>query len=158
MKSFDEVYNQYAEMVYKIAFMYFGNADDSEDALQEVFMKYLYASPRFKDGGHEKAWLIRVTQNKCLDMLKSSARKNSSIDDIPLSAETADKDARLDVIAKIISLPPKYKSTILLYYYYDYSVSNIAHTLKISNSAVKMRLKRGREILKIELEDYNEKK
>ncbi|MDE6658665.1 MAG: RNA polymerase subunit sigma-24, partial [Eubacterium sp.] len=38
--------------------------------------------------------------------------------------------------------------------YYDYSVSEISKTLQISSSAVKMRLKRGREILKIELEDY----
>ena len=48
---------------------------------------------------------------------------------------------------------------MILYYYNDYSVEEIAKILKISKSAVKMRLKRSRELLKIQLEDYdNEQK
>ena len=59
-----------------------------------------------------------------------------------------------DILKKVIALPEKYKSTVILYYYDDYSVDEISKILKISKSAVKMRLKRGREILKLELEDY----
>ena len=154
MNDFDDVYHRYADMIYKIAFMYFGNKDDTEDALQEVFVKYLTRSPSFKDSNHEKAWLIRTTQNKCLDLLRSSERKNSRLEELQIPVDTEDRDTAIDVLSKIISLPQKYKSAIILYYYYDYSVSQISQTLKISQSAVKMRLKRGREILKIELEDY----
>ena len=59
-----------------------------------------------------------------------------------------------DVIAKVIALPEKYKSAIILFYYNDYTVEEISKTLKISKSAVKKRLQRGRDILKLELEDY----
>lgn len=153
---FEAKYNQYGKMLYKIAFLYFGNSYDAEDALQEVFIRLMYDAPSFKDKNHEKAWLIRVTQNKCRDMLKASHSKNASLDEIELSDFVkTENDEQLDVLKQVVALPAKYKTAIILYYYYDYSVSEISKTLQISNSAVKMRLKRGREILKIELEDYD---
>lgn len=155
MKDFETLYADYADMVYKIAFVYCGNAADSEDVLQEVFMRYLYSSPRFHDDEHEKAWLIRVTQNLCCNMLKSPLRKACDIESLSIAADTPDREQKLDLLAKVIALPAKYKSAMLLYYYYDYSVTETAHTLKISTSAVKMRLKRAREQLKTALEGYD---
>lgn len=152
---FDTVYNTYGDMMYKIAYLYLGSADDAEDVMQDVFTKLLTSQPSFKDEEHKKAWIIRTTQNKCKDVLKLSSRQNVSIDDLQFADNGFDSDTKLDVVSKLIKLPPKYKSAIILFYYYDYSVSQIASTLKISTSSVKMRLKRGREILKIELEDYS---
>ncbi len=151
---FSKKYDTYGNMLYKIAYLYFGNPHDSEDAMQEVFIKLLYKAPDFKDENHEKAWLIRTMQNTCLNMLKRPSKRQVSIEDIPLSVTDSDSDTRLDIIKAVVSLEPKYKTAVVLYYYYDYSVSKIAKTLKISNSAAKMRLKRGREQLKTELEGY----
>lgn len=155
MADFDELYSKYGEMLYKIAFLYFGNGDDAEDALQEVFVKALTKLPN-ADDERQKAWLIRVTQNQCRDMLKKSERRNLLIDENVLAKSPDDysNESRIDVLQKIVGLNQKYKAVIILYYYYDYSVSQIADTLKISQSSVKMRLKRGRELLKIELEGY----
>lgn len=155
MADFDELYSKYGEMLYKIAFLYFGNGDDAEDALQEVFVKALTKLPN-ADDERQKAWLIRVTQNQCRDMLKKSERKNLLIDENVLAKSSDDysNESRIDVLQKIVGLNQKYKAVIILYYYYDYSVSQIADTLKTSQSSVKMRLKRGRELLKIELEGY----
>lgn len=153
---FEAKYKLYGDMLYKIAFVYLGNHHDAEDALQEAFIKLLYGSPAFRDLEHEKAWLIRVTQNACLDMLRSSAKKNVSAGDITLvDGAKTDSDTRLDVIRHVAALPAKYKTAVLLYYYYGCSVNEISRTLKISSSAVKQRLKRAREALKIELEDYS---
>ena len=152
---FEAKYQEYGKMLYKIAFLYLGNSYDAEDALQEVFIRLMYNAPSFKDKNHEKAWLIRVTQNKCRDMLKSSHSKTASLDDIEISDFVkTENDAQLDVLKQVVALPAKYKTAVILYYYYDYSVFEISKTLQISQSAVKMRLKRGREILKLELEDY----
>lgn len=151
---FEAKYNEYGNMLYKIAFLYLGNASDTEDVLQDIFTKYLCGKYRFKNSEHEKAWFIRVTQNKCLDYLKKSGRKNECIDDVPVTATYKDNDMEQDVIAKVIALPQKYKSAIILFYYNDYTVEEISKTLKISKSAVKKRLQRGRDILKLELEDY----
>lgn len=148
-------YKEYGEMLYRIAFVYLGNPDDTEDILQEVFIALLYNSPEFKSKEHEKAWLIRITQNKCINFLKSTSRKNIPIDELKLPTYSEKQEEKIDIIKNILSLPPKYKTTVILYYYNDYSVDEIAKALKISKSAVKMRLKRAREILKIELEDYH---
>ena len=148
--TFKVKYRQYSNMLYKIAFLYLGKSYEAEDALQEVFTKYLYKSPKFKDDEHEKAWLIRVTTNTCKDMMKSFFRKKVvNIDEVQLQSS----DKNNEILNEIIRLPTKYKTVIHLYYYEDYSVSKIAEILKISASAVKMRLHRGREILKLELED-----
>ncbi len=152
---FETEYDKYGVMLYKIAFLYFGNAADTEDALQEVFIKLLYRAPSFRDEEHKKAWLIRTTQNQCLDMLKKGREKASDVSEFSVSHRCDDNDLRLDVQNKIIALSERYKSVIILFYYYDYSIKEIAHTLKISTSAVKMRLIRAREQLKTELEEYN---
>ena len=152
-KEFDAKYNDYGKMLFKIAFLYVGNSADAEDILQDVFIKYLSGRYSFKDSDHEKAWFIRVTQNKALDFLKRKGRKNISLDDIEnFTYEKNDNSA--DILREILALPEKYKSSVILYYYNDYSVEKISKILKISKSAVKMRLKRSREILKTELEDY----
>ena len=152
-KEFDAKYNDYGKMLFKIAFLYVGNSADAEDILQDVFIKYLSGRYSFKDSDHEKAWFIRVTQNKALDFLKRKGRKNITLDDIEnFTYEKNDNSA--DILREILALPEKYKSSVILYYYNDYSVEEISKILKISKSAVKMRLKRSREILKTELEDY----
>lgn len=152
---FQKKYKEYGEMLYRIGFVFLGNPDDTEDILQEVFITLLYNSPEFKTKEHEKAWLIRITQNKCINFLKSSGRKALPIDELKLPTYSENNDEKIDIVKNILSLPPKYKTAVILYYYNDYSVEEIAKILKISKSAVKMRLKRAREILKIELEDYN---
>ena len=151
---FEEKYNKYGEMLYRIAFLFVANKSDTEDVLQEVFIKLLYDAPQFNNPEHEKAWLIKITQNKCKNLLKASYRKCESIEDLQIPGIAADDDMRLDVIRQIIALPFKYKTTVILYYYYDYPVEKIAKLLNISKSAVKMRLKKGRELLKIKLEEY----
>lgn len=152
-KEFDVKYNDYGKMLFKIAFLYVGNSADAEDILQDVFTKYLSGKYSFKDACHEKAWFIRVTQNKSLDFLKRKGRKNISLEDIATFTYEKSSDYS-DILKEILALPQKYKSSVILYYYDGYSVEEISKILKISKSAVKMRLKRSREILKTELEDY----
>ena len=149
---FEAKYNDYGNMLYKIAFLYLGNKSDCEDVLQDVFTKYLTGKYKFKNTEHEKAWFIRVTQNKCLDLLKRAERKNIPFEDMTTATYDCDDD-NTDVLQKVMALPENYKTCVILYYYNDYSVSEIAKTLRISKSAVKMRLKRSREMLKIELEE-----
>lgn len=154
-QEFEIKYNDYGKMLFKVAYLYLGNSADAEDVLQDVFIKYLSGKYFFKDLEHEKAWFIRVTQNKCLDLLRKSGRKNISIEDIS-SATYDENNDTTEILKKVMELPPKYKSSVILYYYYGYTVEEIAKMLMVSKSAVKMRLARSRELLKIELEDYQQ--
>lgn len=152
-KFFAQAYDEYAQMLYRIAYLHTGSLQESEDILQDVFIKLIYNSPHFKNEEHKKAWLIRVTTNKCKDYIKSSRANNLPLNENILSNKN-ESDKTIDIQSKIISMDEKYKTVIYLFYYEDYTVKQISSVLRLSESAVKMRLKRAREILKKELKNY----
>ena len=129
--------------------VYLGRHADAEDVTQEVFVRLLYRAPGFADGDHEKRWLLRVTANLCKDQLKGFWRRQvTELEDTLPAAPPEEQEA----LAAVMALPQQYKLPIHLHYYEGYSVAEIAEILKLGQSAVKMRLKRGREMLKLELE------
>lgn len=151
---FRQKYEKYSQLIFKIAFLHMGSTCDAEDVMQNVFMKLLYNSPDFKDDEHEKAWLIRVTQNMCRNSLKVRARQCTEYNDGVAADKERDISKAIDISMKIKDLPASYKTAIFLCYYEDMTIKDISKTLRISQSAVKMRLKRGRELLRSELEEY----
>ena len=149
---FSHKYNLYGKMVFRIAMVNLGNREDAEETMQEAFYKLLYKSPEFKNEEHEKAWLIKVTVNLCRDILRSVWHKRViKMEDIE---NYYDDPNEANILTDIIQLPTKYKIVIYLYYFEDYSIKQISEILKIKESAAKMRLQRGRQLLKVELEGY----
>lgn len=148
--NFSEKYSLYGDMLFKICMIYLGNKEDAEEAMQESFFKLIYKSPQFVNDEHEKAWLIRITTNICKDILRSVWRKR--VVRTENFENYYDNPSNVYIMEEILKLPVKYKAAIYLYYFEDYSMKQISESLRISESAVKMRLKRGRDILKIELE------
>ncbi len=146
-----ERYEMYKTMLFRIAFSYLGNKHDCEDILQEAFIKLCYHSPDFSNDEDEKRWMIRITINLCKNHLKSFwNRKKTDIDEL---REYASEQENQEVLLEILRLPEKYKTVIHLHYFEGYKIAEISNILTLSESAVKMRLKRGRELLKIELEE-----
>lgn len=147
---FEEKYDRYKTTVYRIAFAYLKNNEECEDAMQEVFLKLLLSAPPFETGEHEKRWLIRVTVNYCKNNLKLfwNSRRGSieEIEQLPADAEEK------AILEEILNLPEKFKIVIYLYYVEGYKCAEIAEILDMKESAVKMRLKKGRELLKIQWE------
>ena len=147
---FCEKYDLYSDMVYKMCVVHTGNCADAEELMQEIFLKYLYRSPVFESPDHERHWIIRVTVNACKDFFKGFWKKNIiCMDEIEREGITHEESG---ILQEIIKLPEKYKMVIHLFYYENYSVSEISQILKISESAVKMSLNRCRVMLRIELE------
>ena len=146
---FEAAYDTYSGAVFRLAMVYLGQQADAEDVTQETFLRLLYRAPIFADQTHEKRWLLQVTANLCRDQLRGFWRKRiTELEDTLPAAAQEERDA-LDAV---IRLPEKYRLPIHLHYYEGYSVAEIAEILKLGQSAVKMRLKRGREMLKLELE------
>lgn len=137
--------------VYRIAYSYMGNATDAEDIMQNAFLILFQKEIGFESIEDEKRWLIRVTINLCLNEKKSFWRRNRrSLEDVHSCYSNETEHEVRDAIRR---LKPKNKACIHLHYIEGYSISEIAEILQISESAVKMRLKRGRQQLKIELEN-----
>lgn len=148
-QGFETAYDAYGPMVYRLAMVYLGHRADAEDVTQEAFVRLLHKAPAFADGEHEKRWLLRVTVNLCRDQLRGFWRKRAVELEPGLSVRDPES---LGLAEAIVALPEKYKGPIHLHYCEGYSVAEIGEILNLSQSAVKMRLKRGREFLRKEME------
>ncbi len=147
--AFDEAYEMYADQLYRVALSTTGRREDAEDAVHDVFLKYIETTPTFHDEQHKRAWFVRVTVNRCRDILRRhKVRAYLSMDEageIPASPEEFGGNRVLYFISK---LPEKYRSAIVLHHLENYSVEAVSEMLGVSVSAVKMRLSRGRDALK----------
>ncbi|MFI3116135.1 MAG: sigma-70 family RNA polymerase sigma factor [Clostridia bacterium] len=151
-----QVINHYSCMVYKLAFAKSGSKFDADDIFQEVFIRYIKKKPVFESENHRKAWLIRVTINCSITLLKNPFRKNTQKLDEQL--EFRDKEI-LDLYNELQNLPQKYRDVIHLFYYEQFSIQEISSILKRKPSTIRTQLTRARDMLKqfISEEDYYEK-
>ncbi len=143
----ENVVNNYFNMLFRLCFTILGNSADAEDAVSEVFLKYISKPTAFNGEEHRKAWLIRVATNVCRNMRRRPAFCN--IDDFEqLAAEERDRT----VLEEVMRLPEKYRTVIYLHYIEGYRVAEIGAMLRISPSAAKKRLQYARQRLRIEYE------
>lgn len=142
-----EIYDKYKNTVYRTAFAYCRNTADAEDITQEVFIRHFQRNRDFPDEQEEKAWLIRVTANRCKDLFKSFRYRNCTIplDEVNLIYETPEES---DVYHAVMELPAKYRLVIHLYYYEEYSVKEIGGIIGKSETAVQTQLYRARNLLR----------
>lgn len=146
------LYETYVDMVYRIAYCYFGNRHDTQDVVQGVFFKLLCKDiPEFRDTEHEKAFLIVMTKNYCKDILKLAWRKKR-VQEHEIQILQQESGLHTDLVYALMRLPEKYKLTLYLYYYEGYSVKEIAKLLEQKETTIQTHLLRGRKKLKIELE------
>lgn len=150
-----DVYKKYSDMLFRIALMQSGNKEDAMDAVQDVYLKYMGSNILFMSAEHEKAWFIRATVNRCHDIYRKNTVRDH--DDLSAAENTAyteyfgsENTGVLDAIEK---LPEKIRTVIILHYLEGFSVEETAKMLRVSVSAIKMRLSRGRDALKILLEE-----
>lgn len=152
-KSFeDDISNtieKYGDMVRRISFLYFSNRADVEDVFQEVFLQYFLNIDKIKNEEHKKAWLCRVTFNKCNDLRKSFWRRNVvSLEKVEVPFESEEQS---EIIAAVIKLPNDYKNVIYMHYYEGFTIPEIATITKKNINTVYSLLRRGKAKLKKEL-------
>ena len=145
------IYERQCSRVYRIATLYLKNTSDAEDAVQNIFLKYMEKKPSFCDENHEKAWFITVTGNYCKDILRTFWRRKVDFVELPEQAEQ--QDDSVDLIQYILKLQPKYREVLYLYYYEGYSVREVARILKRAESTVQTQLAAARKRLRTLLEE-----
>jgi len=149
------LFDAYADDLYRFAVSYVASRHDAEDVVSDVFLKLL-SKPVLFAKNYEKAFLMTMTANKCKDLLKSSARRTSvDLESNEWQLEYYDgfSDRNKTVFDELMRLDPTYRSPLYLHYYEGYAYKEISRILNISESAVAMRIKRGKEQLKIRLEE-----
>lgn len=147
---FTEVLTRHSDMIYRIAYQYLKSKSDAEDVVQDVFIKLLEKQPDFESDENRKAWLIRVTINLSKDRLRSFWRRKT----IPLT-EINDRavEDKTAVFEELFQLQPKYRVVLYLHYYEYYTINEMADLLHTNPNTISARLQRGRQKLKLIIEE-----
>ena len=146
---FHQIYETYGAALYRFCLLQMKTAADAEDVMQEVFLKRLYQAPEFVSAEHERRWLFRVARNQCRDEWKRRHRTELPLEEAVLVSVPPEER---DLLEQVAALPEKLRTVLHLHYYEGYAQDEIAALLGISLSAVKMRMKRGRDALRDRLE------
>lgn len=150
---FERVFKRNNKRLFLIALSFTANQYDAEDIIQNSFMKLLKSKTEFEDDEHIDKWLTSVTVNESKNLLKSAIRKKSADFEDYIATCSFESDKSEDLFNAVMSLSKKLRTVIHLFYYEDMSIKEIADMLNIKQSAVKTRLCRAREQLKIKLGD-----
>ena len=137
--------DRWGPAVYRLACAVTGSRSDADDVFQEVFLRYHRAAPDFESETHEKAWLLRVTVNRCKSLLASPWRRRT----LPLEDVYAYTDPDASAVDEAMAqLPGKYRAVVHLFYYEGYQTEEIARLLGRSPSTVRAQLTRARQRLR----------
>ena len=145
----------YGTGMLRMCCMYLGDVHLAQDAVQDAFIKIYRAWHPMDGPAAEKAWVMRVTVNVCKDYLRSAwKRKVNLVEQYPElpASEDPPKNEEGRLLAEIMALKPKYREVILLHYYQQLRVNEIAEVLGAPQSTVSIRLRRAREALRKRLE------
>lgn len=154
----ESLVDQYAAALYRVAYSVLRNAADAEDAVQETFLRVLRHRDTLDEVRDQRVWLVRIVWNIVLDR-KRRAKTRPETDDVEelarvlpsagLSAEeiaaAAQHHAR--VLACVDKLPSKEREVLMLSAFEELSSVEIAEVLKITESSVRSRLFRARNLM-----------
>ncbi len=150
--------DQYAGTLYRVAFSVLRNPADAEDAVQEAFLRVLRHRHNLDEVRDHRVWLIRIVWNIVLDR-KRRAKTRPETDDVAdlvrvlpsngLSAEqlTAAAQHHSHVLACVEKLPAKERQVLLLSAFEELTSVEIASVLNITESSVRSRLFRARNLM-----------
>jgi len=168
--AFEEIVSKYQDKVYNLCRYMLGNADDAEDAAQDVFLKAYRALPKFLPDASLYTWLYRIATNTCIDYKKKpifeslfgdSGEGERLIHDRASDAPSPEKLYQSKQIGQALQeslgkLSPKLRAIIILKEIEELSYEEIADTLEISIGTVKSRIARAREELQKLMQKFRE--
>ena len=140
---------KYKRLVYSIAVTQLDNKYEADDVFQEVFLLYYQKELSFADETARRTWLIRTALNITRQFNRAKwhrhTDKSADIDSLNISfASPQDKE----LMTAISELPHKIREAVCLHYLLGLSVRETGELLKVTPTAVSMRLIKARKLLK----------
>ena len=150
-EAIEQLMAEYGAYMLRLCYVSLNDRELAEEAAQDCFVKAYKAWPSFRGECSEKTWLSTIAINTCRDYRRRrwfKARKMQvSLDDVPEPAVTFD-EADDTLTRAVMRLPYRYRETILLHYYQDVPVNEIAVILNLKPGSVYSRLRRAQQMLK----------
>ena len=141
----------YADPILHICLSYSLTREDAQDICQDIFLKLLEGRRQFRDGEHEKAFILRAAVNACKDQLKS-ARRRRVVPILEAEAVPARPAEEAGLLEAVRALPRHYGAAVYLFYYEGYSLDVVASLCGCTPACARKRLSRGRKLLAKQLE------
>lgn len=153
----EKIMDVHGEHLLRMAFFYLRDREMAKDIVQDVFISF-YTSSNYEERGTLRAYLTKLTVNRCKDHLRSWSFRNllfshnwaetihTQQDPLVLNEE------RAELAITILTLPIKYREIIIFYYYEGYKIKEIAALLNLSENTVKARMVKARKLLKEKLQ------
>ena len=158
--AFAELVEQYRKLVYHVAGHYLHNADEVDDAAQEVFFRCYRALDRYNPEYRFSTWISGITRNHCLDLLRKNSRvtvvdfeecEYLATDRFTPEEAYLDEEERSELKQAVDALPDNYREVVTLYHGEELSYQAMAERMDKPISIVKNRLMRARRMLGKEL-------
>jgi RNA polymerase sigma-70 factor (ECF subfamily) len=159
-RAFDCVLEHYESKVFRLCRAILRNPGEAEDTAQESLIRIWKALPRFDGRAALSTWIYTITRNRCLTAIERRRDLHSLSDTaIELEADAAsavvekDSDDPLALLRELVeALPERYRRVLLLFYYEERSVAEVAALLGTPEGTVKTNLHRARALLREQLE------
>ncbi|UZJ81216.1 sigma-70 family RNA polymerase sigma factor [Fictibacillus sp. KU28468] len=154
--AFEKLVQQHYERIYRTAYLYVRNEEDALDVIQEAAYQAFTSIHSLKQPEYFTTWLTRIVIRCSGQILK---RKSNVV---PLSDEilsnlpgqaNSDIEGSLQLLNAVQELKENYRTAIILFYYYDYSIKTISSVMDVPESTVKTYLSRGKAELKKSYKD-----
>jgi RNA polymerase sigma factor (sigma-70 family) len=137
---------EHASMVLGFCITYTKNFQDSEDIMQDVFLKAFTKLKSLRDPTRVRSWLLTIARRMCIDYYRKHRAYRPVTEDVPARPDYGNEHI-IRVHAAVSKLPDDYRETITLYYLDGHSCAGVAQSLGISEAAVRRRLVRARLML-----------
>ena len=155
-RSFARLVERYTGAVYNLCYRMLGNAQDAEDAAQEIFLRAYTRLQSFDSSRRFSTWLLSIASNHCIDRLRRRRYTWMTLDDVAFqlpSTQAGPERSALEheqqtaVQAALQTLPEQYRLVLVLRYWQDMSYEEIMALTGLTESALKTRLHRARKML-----------
>lgn len=150
-EAFQALIHEDKEKLYKIAYIYMKNEEDALEVFQETICTALKSISSLKRNDYFSTWLTKILINHAIDALRRKKKVIPMSHDILehfTESDTIKKDEQLDLLEAMNTIETKYKTVLLLRFYEDYSIKQIAKFLNCPEGTVKTNIRRGLESLK----------
>jgi len=166
--AFNELQRRYQDKIYYLILKYQKNPEVANDLCQEVFLRAFLRLNTFSGGAKFYTWLYKIAVNICIDFHRKRSLTTVSFDDMTPSAKsvfrTEDSQSPLSILERkelsekvreaISNLPPKQKSALILRYYGDLQIKEIAMKVGCSQGTIKAQLFHAKQKLAKMLNGY----
>ena len=154
-EAFSRIVDHYSDMVYTICLRMLSDQADAQDAAQEVFIKAYRSISGFRETSKFSTWLYRITYNHCISVIRKKVKVIDLVDELPDYEANEGDLTGIDLLSReerhnhlqraMEALPETDAVVVMLFYYDELSLDEIAEVTNLTSSNIRIKLHRSRK-------------